>query len=84
MNFKRGDYYIYEGVLLRYNSQCKEYFSCALKFYDVEKKSILYIPLECDSLITHATKLDLLLRGLDENFRIPSRKTASTRKRRKT
>lgn len=84
MNFKRGNYFIYKGQLLKYNSEVREYNSWILTLYDVEKRELVVLPLEYRRFLIPATKLDLLLRGLDENIRISSSKTASTGKRRKT
>lgn len=81
MNFKRGDYLVYFDRLLKYNSEVKEYNSWILKLYDVEKRELVVLPLEYGRFLISATKLDLLLRGLDENIRIPRSKIASTGKR---
>ena len=84
MNFKRGNYFIYKGQLLKYNSEVKNYNSWILKLYNVQKRELVVLPVEYRCFLVPATKLDLLLRGLDENIRISGSKTASTGKRRKT
>jgi hypothetical protein len=81
MKFKRGDYYVFHDRILRYNSKEESFFMGGLEFYDPIKRCLLTMPSEISYLVTPATKLDLLLRGLDENIRIPSSKTASTGKR---
>lgn len=78
MKFKRGEYYIYEDSLLCYN--CPATFSSGHSFYDSNNDTQVIIWADAEHIIP-ATKLDLLLRGLDENIRISGSKTASTGKR---
>jgi hypothetical protein len=82
MKFKKGEYYVCNDELLRYNSKdSSNRYGNFLKFYNVKMRKLELIPEAYGYYVVPATKLDLLLRGLDENIRIPSSKTASTGKR---
>lgn len=80
MKFERGRYYLYYGhQLLRYNSA--NLSTGYYKFYDPSKKELVVLNFLGVAYLSPTSKLDLLLRGLDENIRIPRSKTASTGKR---
>lgn len=77
MKFERGEIYFYKDRTICYNSRVGIF---AHSFYDLkQEKELVLNPSEIGEVFY--SKLDALLRGLDENIRIPRSKTASTGKR---